>query len=190
MEREERSMLAEFTGSWWVFLIVGIVWLLVALVLFRFDLTSVATVGVLLGVLFLGAGLNEFALMGYHRSWRWFHALMGVLFVVGGLWCFIRPVGTAIELASIFGFLMIFKGSFDLITSVMARDLSELWWLGVVVGILEILLGFWASQSYVEPVLRLIVLWAGFMAIFRGLSEIVIAFDLRRVRKEIVATAS
>ena len=189
MERDERTVLAEFTGIWWVFLIVGIAWLLVALVLFRFDLTSVAAVGVLLGVLFFGVGLNEFALMAYHRDWRWFHALLGVLFVIGGFWAILRPVGTAIELASIFGFLMIFKGSFDLIASVMSRDLSELWWLGVVVGILEILLGFWASQSYVAPVLGLIILWAGFMAIFRGISEIVMAFSLRRVRKELAVAS-
>jgi uncharacterized membrane protein HdeD (DUF308 family) len=189
MGRDERSVVGAFTGTWWVFLVVGIVWLLVALVLFRFDLTSVAAVGALLGVLFFGAAANEFALMGLRSDWRWFHGSMGALFVIGGFWAFLRPVGTAVELASIFGFLMIFKGSFDLIASVMARGLSELWWLGVVVGIFEILLGFWASQSFVEPVLRLIILWAGFMAIFRGLGEIAIAFGLRRLRKE-VAVAS
>ena len=189
MDRRERSMAEAFSGIWWVFLVVGIVWLLVALVLFRFDLSSVAAVGTLLGVLFLGAGMNEFALMGLRRDWRWFHALMGAFFVIGGFWAFLRPVGTAVELASIFGFLMIFKGSFDLIASVMSRNLSELWWLGVVVGIFEILLGFWASQSFVEPVLRLIILWAGFMAIFRGLGEIALAFGLRTVHKEIAVAS-
>jgi hypothetical protein len=76
-----------------------------------------------------------------------------------------------------------------LIASVMSRNLSELWWLGVVVGIFEILLGFWASQSFIEPVLRLIILWAGFMAIFRGLGEIALAFGLRTLRKEIAVAS-
>jgi uncharacterized membrane protein HdeD (DUF308 family) len=185
---DERSMMAEeFTGVWWMFLIVGILWLLVALILFRFDLTSVAAVGALLGVLFSFAAVNEFALAGMRRDWRWLHILMGVLFVIGAVWCFVHPIGSAVELASIFGFLLVLKGSFDLIVSVMSRERSELWWLGLVVGILEILLGFWASQSFIRPVLALIILWAGFMALFRGISEIVIAFSLRSARKRLRA---
>jgi uncharacterized membrane protein HdeD (DUF308 family) len=185
MDPRDRSVVSEFKGYSWMFIVVGILWMLVSLVLFRFDLTSVATVGALLGVLFLGAAVNEFALMASRPDWRWFHAVMGALFVIGGIWAFARPIGTAVELASIFGFLMILKGSFDLIGSVMSREISELWWLGVVVGSFELLLGFWASQSFVEPVLRLIILWAGFMALFRGLGEIVMGFSLRRAGKEI-----
>jgi uncharacterized membrane protein HdeD (DUF308 family) len=186
MERDDRSMMAEeFTGVWWLFLIVGILWLLVALILFRFDLTSVAAVGALLGVLFSFAAVNEFADAGMRRDWRWLHIVMGVLFVIGAVWSFVHPVGTAVELASILGFLLILKGSFDLIVSVMSKEESELWWLGLVVGILEILLGFWASQSFIKPVLALIILWAGFMALFRGISEIVIAFSLRSARKRL-----
>ena len=104
---------------------------------------------------------------------------------LGSIWSFVHPVNTAIELASIFGFLLILKGSFDLIVGVMSRDVNELWWLGLVVGLLQILLGFWASQSYVRPVLALIILWAGFMALFRGISEIVLAFGLRSAHRRI-----
>ena len=183
MERDERWLAQEFAGTWWLFLIVGILWLLVALVLFRFNLSSVAAVGALLGVLFGFAAINEFAEAGMRRDWRWLHIVMGVLFVIGSIWSFVHPVNTAIELASILGFLLILKGSFDLVVAVMSKDVNELWWLGLVVGLLEILLGFWASQSYVKPVLALIILWAGFMALFRGISEIVLAFGLRSAGK-------
>ena len=33
MERDERWLAQEFAGTWWLFLIVGILWLLVALVI-------------------------------------------------------------------------------------------------------------------------------------------------------------
>lgn len=185
MDRDDGSLVSPFTRLWWVFLIVGIAWFMISLVLFRFDFTSVATVGVLLGVLFLGAGVNEFAMMAARPDWRWLHGAMGVLFIIGGIWAFARPIGTAVELASIFGFLMILKGSLDLIGSALSRESNELWFLGLLVGIFEILLGFWASQTFIQPVLALIVLWAGFMALFRGVSEIVLAFTLRSVRKQI-----
>jgi uncharacterized membrane protein HdeD (DUF308 family) len=166
-------------AGWWWFLVTGIAWLLVSLTLFRFDVTSVATLGVMIGVLFLAAGGNEFAIAAVRRDWRSFHFVLGIIFVVGGIWCFVRPVGTAVEVASVLGFLLLFKGSMDLIGSLLARQLSELWWLGAIVGSFEILLAFWASQSFIETRLALIVLWVGFSALLRGIGEIVLAFELR-----------
>jgi uncharacterized membrane protein HdeD (DUF308 family) len=189
MDRDDGSLVGSFTGLWWVFLIVGIAWFMVSLVLFRFDLTSVAAVGALLGALFVVAGINEFAAMAAHPDWRWLHGLMGALFLIGSVWAFVHPIGSAVELASIFGFLMILKGSFDLVGSALSREVNELWVLGVIIGGLEILLGFWASQTFIKPVLELIVLWAGFMALFRGVSEIVLAFTLRSMRKQIAVTS-
>lgn len=173
----------EFTGGWWWFLVTGIAWLLVSLVLFRFDVTSVATLGVLLGVLFLIVAVNEFAISTIRASWRWVHVLLGILFVIGGIWCFVRPVGSAVELASILGFLLLFKGSLDLIGSIMSKEVSELWWLGTIVGVLEILLAFWASQSFIQARLALIILWVGLGTLLRGLGEIVLAFELRAARR-------
>lgn len=55
-----QSMFGEITGIWWLFLIIEIAWVIIALVVLRFDTTSLATVGALVGVVFLLAGLNEF----------------------------------------------------------------------------------------------------------------------------------
>ena len=44
----------------------------------------------------------------------------------------------------------------------MTREINDLWWLGLVVGILEILLAFWASQQFFAPRAALILLWVGF----------------------------
>lgn len=61
-------------------------------------------------------------------------------------------------------------------------DLHGRWTLGLVVGTLEILLGFWASQQYRPVQGALLLIWVGFFALFRGISEIVIAFELRRAQ--------
>ena len=52
-------MFGAITGVWWLFLITGIAWLIIALIVLRFDTASIATVGSLLGIVFLIAGLNE-----------------------------------------------------------------------------------------------------------------------------------
>src|SRR5262245_15247490 len=97
---------------WWFFLITGIAWLLISLIVLRFDVTSIAAVGVLLGVVLVIAGVNEFVLMGAQPGWRWAHAILGVLFIGGGIWAFVHPLDAFYELAAILGFLLLLKGSF------------------------------------------------------------------------------
>jgi uncharacterized membrane protein HdeD (DUF308 family) len=185
MEVRERAA-REVTGMWWLFLITGVAWLIIALVVLRFDMTSVASVGVLLGVVLLMAAINEFMVLGLRDvAWKWLHGVLAALFVVGGIWAFIHPIDAFYELASILGFLLVLKGSMDLIGSVAQREVSELWWLGVVTGGLEILLGFWASQQFFAPRAILILVWVGFFAIFRGVGEIVLAFEARHAHKEL-----
>src|SRR5436190_9027844 len=134
MEVRERAA-REMTGAWWLFLITGVAWLVIALIVLRFDMTSVASVGVLLGVILLLAAVNEFMALGMRNvAWKWLHGVLAALFVIGGIWAFIHPIGAFYELASILGFLLILKGSMDLVGSVVQREVSELWWLGLVVG--------------------------------------------------------
>ena len=178
------------SGMWWLFLVTGILWLLISVIVLRFNITSVASVGVLLGVVLLFAGVNEFMVMGLRDvGWKWLHAVLGVLFIVGGIWAFVHPIGAFYELASILGFLLILKGSFDIIGSVMQKEVSDLWWLGLIAGILELLLGFWASQQYFQPRAILILVWVGFAALFHGIGEIVMAFEVRRAGKDMMVAA-
>jgi uncharacterized membrane protein HdeD (DUF308 family) len=166
-------------GPWWLFLVTGIAWLIISVAVLRFTTTSIVTVGVLLGVLFLLAAFNEFMISAVRHSWRWAHILLGILFVVGAIWAFARPVNAFWSIASVLGLLLIFKGTLDIIGSVMTKDVNSSWWLGLVVGILELVLGFWASQQLFPARGALLLLWVGFFALFRGISEIVIAFEVR-----------
>jgi uncharacterized membrane protein HdeD (DUF308 family) len=181
-----RSVASDATGSWWWFLITGVAWLIIALIVLRFDASSLASVGTLLGVILLVAGANEFMLLSLRDvGWKWAHGILAALYVVGGIWAFVHPIGAFYELASILGFLLVLKGAMDLVGSVVQRDVSELWWLGLITGVLEILLGFWASQQMFAPRAVLILTWVGFFAIFRGISEIVLAFEMRHAHKEL-----
>ena len=177
-----RAGLSRLAGPWWIFLLTGIAWLIIAWVVLRFTPASVATVGVLLGVLFLVATINEFFIAAVLSSWRWLHVVMGIIFLFGAGWSFARPYDAFWTLASILGLLLIFRGTLDIITSVSTREVNSTWWLGLLVGILEILLGFWASQQYRPVQGALLLIWVGFFALFRGISEIVIAFELRRAQ--------
>src|SRR5689334_15508836 len=174
-----RAALWRLAGPWWLFLITGIAWLIISVMVLRFTPASVNTVGVLIGVLFLLAAFDEFMVGSVNHSWQWAHILLGALFVVGAIWAFARPFNAFWSLASVLGLLLIFKGTLDLITAIVTRDVNPSWWLGLVTGILELILGFWASQQEFPARGALLLLWVGFFALFRGISEIVVSFELR-----------
>jgi uncharacterized membrane protein HdeD (DUF308 family) len=177
--RGTRAALWRLAGPWWLFLVTGIAWLIISVMVLRFTPASITTVGVLMGVLFLVGAVNEFLIASISPSWRWAHVLMGILFAVGAIWSFARPFNAFWALASVLGLLLIFKGTLDIIAAVDTRDINGAWWLGLVAGILEIVLGFWASQQRFPAQGALLLLWVGFFALFRGISEIVIAFEVR-----------
>jgi uncharacterized membrane protein HdeD (DUF308 family) len=179
MRARSRAALWRLAGPWWLFLLTGIAWLIISWVVLRFTPASVTTVGVVMGVLFLLGAINEFMIASVGDHWRWAHILLGVLFAAGAIWSFARPFHAFWALASVLGLLLIFKGTLDIITAVETRDINSTWWLGLVAGILELVLGFWASQQRFPARGALLLLWVGFFALFRGISEIVVAFELR-----------
>ncbi len=180
--------IASIARFWWVFLVTGIAWLLIAMLVLRFNETSVDTVGLILGLVFLGAALNEFVIFGLMRSgWRWLNLVLGAVFIVGAVYCFASPQDAFWELASILGLLLVLMGAFQIFGAVLSREDNEVWWLGLVVGIIEVLLGFWASQQYYPARAALILLWVGLFALFRGITEIVTAFQVRSAGKDLEA---
>ena len=183
MGRRARAGLWRLAGPWWLFLVTGIAWLIIAWVTLRFTPASLTTVGVLMGVLFLFAMLNEVMIAAVRSSWRWLHIVMAVLFAFGAGWAFARPLDAFWTLASILGLLLILRGTLDIITSAETREVNSLWWLGLLAGILEILIGFWAAQQYLRVQGALLLLWVGLFALFRGISEIVIAFEVRHAQR-------
>ena len=184
---DEREAAREVSGLWWVFLVTGVLWFLISLVVLRFTETSITTVGVIIGVVFaVGCG-NEFVTMAIQRSWRWVHLLLGILFALAAIWAFWQPEEAFWALASVLGFLLVFKGSVDIILSTMTREYNSLWGLGLAVSILEVLLGFWASQQYYPARAALILIWVGFFALFRGIGEIILAFRIRSEHKHLSA---
>jgi uncharacterized membrane protein HdeD (DUF308 family) len=178
---EERAAVRTITGPWWILLITGLLWIGISWVVLRFQESSITTVGVIIGVVFLVAAANEMILAMLVDAWKWVHWLLAVLFALGGVWGFVQPKEAFWALASVVGLLFFLKGTFDIIEAAATKDVNDLWWLGMIAGILLVLLGFWASQQYYPARAALILIWVGFGALFRGITEIVAAFHLKKI---------
>jgi uncharacterized membrane protein HdeD (DUF308 family) len=181
-KRTDAAMESKAAKWWWVFLITGILWLILSLIILRFNTTSIWTIAILFGCIAIAAGVNEFVVGTVVDSWKWLHYLLGVLFVIIGIVALFNPGNTFWALASIMAWFLLFKGTFDIIMAVLTRRENELWWLGLVAGILEIMIAFWAAGGFGRKV-ALLVIWAAVAAMFRGVTEIVTAFRLRKLEK-------
>jgi uncharacterized membrane protein HdeD (DUF308 family) len=188
LRTEGRMVVREGARYWWVFLVTGIAWLLVAWLVLRLNKTSITAVGILLGIVFIAAGVNEAAVAALvSGGWKVWHVVMAVIFFLGGLWSLIRPVDSFFALASVLGLILIFYGAFEIARAVASRGVYPFWWIGLIAGVLLILLAFWVSGSDRVYALRrrayLILFWVGFMALFRGITQIMLAFGIRQVGK-------
>ena len=185
----ERLIAREAARYWWLFLVSGILWLLIAWLVLRMNQTSIAAVGILLGVMFLLAGINEVGVAALAPGgWKVWHYIMAVIFLLGALWGFIRPVNTFFALASVLGLILVFYGAFEIVQAVATRAVNPYWWLNLIMGILLVLLAFWVSGSDRVYALAqrtyLILFWVGFLALFRGFSQIFLAFTARHAGQE------
>jgi uncharacterized membrane protein HdeD (DUF308 family) len=194
VDLDERMYVEDTARHWWIFLLGGIAWLLISWVVLRANATSLVAVGVLLGVVFLFAGINEIGMAGVSAGgWKVWHVIMAVIFLIGAFWGFFRPVNTFFALVSVLGLILFLYGVFEIIQAVVSRGVNPLWWLGLLAGILLILLAFWASGSdhaYTITLARrtyLILFWVGFFALFKGITQIVLAFGLRHAGKDLAA---
>src|SRR5438128_2270454 len=100
---------------WWVFLVTGIMWLIISVVILRFDTTSIVTIGVLVGAVILAAGINEFITAGLLQSgWKWLNIALGVFFVIVGAIAMFSPGRTFWAMAMLISFFLVIKGAFDI----------------------------------------------------------------------------
>jgi hypothetical protein len=171
------------TVPWWLYLVSGAAWFVIAWVVLRFDVRSVAAVSILAGIVILAAGLAEMFNALAAPNWRWLHALLGAVFVITALIAFFRPGGTFAMLAAFIGWYLLFKGMLDIILAIATKNENDAWWLGLVIGILEIGLGFWAAGSFGRSAALLVVFVAA-IALTRGITDIVLAFELHKVTRE------
>ena len=180
-----RDKVREISGYWWVGLVAGIAWLVISLVILQFDSASVTTVGVLVGVMFLLAAIQNIALTTLPVEHRWVPALFSVLFLVSAVICFIEPVNTFAGLADMLGFLFLLVGVWWMTQSFLERPVNPMWWLNLISGILMTGIAFWAAGQLFATKAYTLLVFAGIWALMQGTVDIVRAFEVRRLNKEL-----
>jgi uncharacterized membrane protein HdeD (DUF308 family) len=127
--------------SWGLLLITGVAWILLSIIVFRFDYSSVQAISVLFGILILATAANEVLIAtmsaGGRRVW---HLALAAVFTIIGIITFFHPGDTFVGLAAVVSFYLIFRGSFDIIADIADSSPASSWWLQLISGMAELLL--------------------------------------------------
>src|SRR5581483_11313684 len=178
VDRGVRGTAREITGNWWLWLVAGIAWIVISLVILQFDSASVTTVGILVGLMFMFASVENFALLYMPETGgtRWVPAIFGGLFLVAAAICFVNPQETFATLADILGFLFGVVGIWLMVRASFERAVNPLWWLGLIAGILMTVLAFWAAGQFFFEKAYVLLVFAGIWALVEGIADVARAF--------------
>lgn len=177
----EARMMSTAASLWWLWLVTGILWILISIIILQFDITSAATVGVIVGIMFIAAGVQYIFVGTQVEGWKWLWYVFGAILLIGGLVSLFYPTRTFLAIANILGFVFALVGAFWIIEAFAVRAVNDLWWLSLVSGIIMVVLGFWLGGQFLITKAETLLIFAGIWALLRGITDIVASFQIKNL---------
>ncbi len=174
-----RSQVEIVSRGWWVLLVSGIVSIVAGGIIAFADWT-VGDLAVFIGTLLIIRGLFTTFSFPVDGSLRMWSVVLGLVEVAVGVSVWAWPDPTLLIVAFYIGWLLLFRGVMTIIGSVSGRRFLPYWGVILVAGILEVLVAFYLLG---RPGLTLVatVLAIGLTAVFYGVLETVLAFEVKRL---------
>ena len=182
-QEKAREAVVNISKVWWLSLIAGIAWFILGIIILQLDIASVATVGLIIGLMFLFAGIQQFIISTAVEGWKWLWIVFGVIFVLAGIYAIVNPGATVVALANVLGFLFLLVAIFWIIEAFATREQNDLWWLGLLSGIIMFVLAVWVSRQFLLEKVEFLLIFAGIWALLQGLTDVIRAFQIRKLGK-------
>jgi uncharacterized membrane protein HdeD (DUF308 family) len=180
-------MLEKITQNWWMYAVRGLVAIIFGILAFTRPEQALQALVLVFGAFALVDGI--FAMFAGIASYRYFERwwamlLEGVAGIVMGLLTFFWPNITALVLLYMIAAWALITGIFEIVAAIQLRRLITGEWMLILGGLLSILFGV---VLFVFPVAGAVsVIWViGIYAVVFGISEIILAFRLYGLRREI-----
>lgn len=172
--------------SWWILLLYGAIAVTFGAIALINPLTAGVALAWAFGIMALAEGLISLAALcdrhsSLSRGWLLLYAIASLLF---GVLTLINPAATATVLVLLLAAWLIIGGVFRIMFAIRVRKAIRGEWLIALSGLLAILLG---ALFIASPVAGLVVttLWIGAIAVVYGALQIVAAFRVRRLEKDL-----
>lgn len=174
---DPRQALRTLRDLWWLWIVFGVAWIAISLVILDENQASKEVVGLVIGLMFLYTAAQNMLLAWLSDGGlKWFFAIFSGLFIVAGLWAIANPHETFKAIADVLGFLFVLLGVFWLLEAFAVRQANELWWFGVIGGLLMVVLGFITGGQLFWEKQQILLTVAGVWALIHGIVDLTRAY--------------
>jgi uncharacterized membrane protein HdeD (DUF308 family) len=182
-QRFTRAAAERVATNWWRLLLNGVLLTVAGVLIFAIP-WSIASLATFIGALFIVEGVTTAVTSGIDKRVRRANVITGLLSIAAGIAIIAWPAPGIVALAIFLGAWLIVLGTITISGSLAARRLLTTWWLLLLTGVLEVLLGVLAL---VNPgaTLTALVLVAGVWAVVIGISRVVMSFELKRLPRDV-----
>jgi uncharacterized membrane protein HdeD (DUF308 family) len=172
-------VLERASKRWWSVLFSGALSSAAGILILSINWT-LADLAVFLGAYLIFRGfVQAFSAPLGGSGWAYFSA-SGLLSVAAGIVVVAWPGPTLLITAIFIGVAIVAYGTMNVAGAISNRRWASYWWVVLVLGILELLLGLWLLR---RPGLTLAVAITatGFWALFIGATQTIVAFEIRHL---------
>ena len=178
-----RTAAEQVARNWSVLLIDGALLVIAGILIFSIDWT-ISELATFIGALLIVQGVVDALATGIEARVRRANVVAGLLSIATGIAIIAWPAPGVLAVAIFLGAWLIVSGTLGITGAFAARRLLPDWWLFLILGVLEIPLGVLALAAPGATLAALITV-AGIWAVVIGVMRIVIAFELKRLPKDV-----
>jgi uncharacterized membrane protein HdeD (DUF308 family) len=113
---------------------------------------------------------------------HWYLLLvLGIIFIVVGIWAIITPAATYLSLAVLFSIAFFITGILEIISSISFRKKLDGWGWSLAAGILDFIIGL---ILIIKPEISIIALsfFVGFVVLFRSSMDIAWSIEMKKYK--------
>lgn len=175
-------------GSWWAFLLMGILLIIFSILLILYPIASFAALAMLFSIGFFISGIFEiiFSLDNKNTidSWGWY-LVGGILDLFLGIILLCNPITLSAQILVLFiGLWLLFRGINSIGISLETKNYSSDWGFLLIFGILEVIISF--IIVIFPPIgIGTIIIWSSMVALFLGIMNIYIAIRVKKFFKKL-----
>jgi uncharacterized membrane protein HdeD (DUF308 family) len=179
-QRLSRAAAEQLASNWWVLLLNGFVLVIAGVLIFSINWT-IRELATFIGALFIFQGIAEALTTGIDARVRRTNVIAGVLSIAAGVAIIVWPGPGVVAVAIFLGAWLVVSGTLNIGGAFAARRLMpDIWWLILILGLLEIPLGVLALANP-GATLAAIITVGGIWAVAVGVMRIVLSFELKRL---------
>jgi uncharacterized membrane protein HdeD (DUF308 family) len=178
-----RTVAERLSRLWWFVLLNGLALIVAGVLIFSIDWGR-DSLSAFIGALFILEGVAGALSDGIDRTTRRTNVVVGLASIAAGIAIIVWPSPGLVAIGVLLGSWLLVTGTVTITVAFAARRVLPTWWMGLLVGLLEIPLGVLALANP-GATLAAIITVAGIWAVSVGVLRVVLSFEIKRLPNQV-----